>query len=707
MKAIRAMLQGLTFEDLREWAGAKILNRGKSYVKKVEQLSRTADGGLAAWVSGSETYATSAWRDADGGLESFCTCPYDRGTCKHAVVLVLVAAEQVKRQQEIPLLDPEDDLFLTLCGDSEDDDEWEEAVDEREEAAAPAQRKEKDGARVETILAGKSKEELIALLVDLAGRHPEVERRIRESEQMASGRVDKLVRSLRSEIRNITAEPAWYNSWKGEGNIPDYSHVREQLQALLDNGHADAVLKLGDELWTRGRDQVEQSHDEGETATAIADCLAVVLQALPQTSLTPPEQLLWVIDRQLEDEYSLLDSGEEVLLSRAYTQAHWREVAETLEARLDAMARPRSASFSDTYRRERVMNRLLDAYRRSGRPEKVIPLLEKEADACRSYGALVDALLAAGERDKARQWCIQGFNRTIAEAPGTAGGLQERLRKMAEAEKRFGLAAAYRAEDFFERPFRQTYVELRKTAEEIKAWPAVRACALKYLETGQRPEGNSVGEKGKASWPLPAPEVKRPRNKGERRYERFPNREMLIDVAILEERFDDVVELYQEFKKTTRWGGETGKAVAQAVAKTHPQVALDIWGAIVDDLIGQVKPKAYEEAAGYLRIMREVSEETARMADWEGLIVRLRVEHKVRDGYWKCLMGWRRGRLSAEGRGRPGRLVKRGRSRSDRRSAFGLTGRGIGRRRATWNRISPQSSGLCRPTPSAARPWRR
>jgi uncharacterized Zn finger protein len=214
MKAIRAMLQGLTFEDLREWAGAKILNRGKSYVKKVELLSRTADGGLAAWVSGSETYATSVWRDEDGGLESFCTCPYDWGTCKHAVAVVLAAAEQVKRQLEIPLLDPEDDLFLTLFDDSEDDVEWEEDEEgEWEDAAEPAQiGKGKDAGRVETILAAKSREELLALLVDLAGRHPEVERRIRESEQMARGRVDRLVRSLRSEIRSLTAEPAWYNS---------------------------------------------------------------------------------------------------------------------------------------------------------------------------------------------------------------------------------------------------------------------------------------------------------------------------------------------------------------------------------------------------------------------------------------------------------------------------------------------------------------
>ena len=32
------MLRKLTFDDLRDWAGETILNRGNSYVKRVDQL---------------------------------------------------------------------------------------------------------------------------------------------------------------------------------------------------------------------------------------------------------------------------------------------------------------------------------------------------------------------------------------------------------------------------------------------------------------------------------------------------------------------------------------------------------------------------------------------------------------------------------------------------------------------------------------------
>lgn len=464
-------------------------------------------------------------------------------------------------------------------------------------------------------------------MTDLSGRFPDVGRHIMESEQIASGQVDKLVRALRSEIRQLTAEPAWYNPWRGEGSLPDYSHVAAQFRALTDQGHADAVLQLGAELWNKGNTQVEQSDDEGETAMAIASCLEAVIAALPRSSLAPPEQLLWAIDRMLADEFSLLDSAEQLLKRRAYTRSHWRTVARTLEARLRAMPKPRTASFSASYRRDRLLNALLDAYGRAGWKERAIPLLEAEAHACRCYEQLVDALLAAGDRERARQWCIEGYQRTAVDAPGIASALQERLRTMAQKQRRHDLVATYRAQDFFAYPSSTSYRELNKASEKAKCWPVVRLAALHYLATGQRP--TSSGPKGKDNgWPLPAPEVEPPTNKGG--HPRFPDLTTLVDIAILEQRFDDVVDLYQRLRKTKRWGWETDRKVARAVAHTHPQVALGIWLQIVEGLIGQVKPSAYEEAAIYLRLMEKVYAQVRRPDDWRALLERLRREHKAK-----------------------------------------------------------------------------
>lgn len=622
-------MQGLTHEALRKWAGTKIYNRGRDYVDAVSHLSRTEDGTLVAWVSGTDEYATSVKREGTDDFDFSCTCPYDDwGPCKHVVAVLLAAAAHIKRGDEIPLLDPADDLSLELLAedrDGEDEEFDDDGDDEEEDFPSALTSRQARSPQVEKLLAGKSREELLALLSELAAGSPEMARKLRESAQLERGQVEPLVHGLRKEIRRLTAEDAWYNPWRHVGNLPDYSHVREQLQMLLSAGHADAVLALGEELWSRGNEQVGQSNDEGETASAISACLVVVLQALPRTTKPPVEQLLWVINRSLEDEYALLEDPEQVLNQGAYTQGHWREVATELESRLKTMSKLQSARSSGDYHRGNLVSCLLDACRRGGQPEKVIPLLEKEAAAGRSYELLVDALLAAGERERARRWCVDGYARTIAESPGIAAGLKDRLRQIAEKERNFPLVAAYRAEDFFERPSEQAYAELRKAAEKVKVWPMVREGLLAWLRGGRRPGG------AETPWPLPAPEVNRPQIRDPHRQERFPNLGMLIEIAILEQRNDDVVALYRELDATKRWGRQgIDKQVARAVAASHPEVSLGIWKKVVDGLIAEVKPRAYEEAAGYLKQMHTVYAGAGRLAEWQALLVSLRVQHKAK-----------------------------------------------------------------------------
>jgi uncharacterized Zn finger protein len=628
METISTILRDLTYSDLNQWAGEKICSRGKSYIKRVTELRRTPVDQLVARVSGSEEYATLIRLDRAGEHDWSCSCPYASGPCKHAVAVVLAAAERVKRREDIPLIDEDDELYLDLFGDNQAAPLL--CRHSENEALEPPEKERKAGkVSIPKILASKSREELLVLVVDLAGRYPEVERLILETEQLHSGRIDPLIRSLSREIKKLSSEPAWYNHWKHEGNVPDYSHVEDQFKALLAMGHADALLQLGEELRRKGTAQVEQSDDDGATGRAIADCLELVLQAVPKSSLTPPQQLLWVLDRLLEDEFALLESGEEVLENPIYAQEHWQEVARALEHRLATRARPRNPAFSDTYQRKKVMNRLIHAYRRSGWPEKILPLLEAEADHCGNYEQLVDALLAAGQREQARQWCIRGFARTRENLRGIAAGLQKKLREIAGLEKRSDLVAAYRAQDFFEHPTLETYKELRRTAEKAGCWPMVRDAAFAYLESGQRPDLPAKG--GKATdWPLPEPEVGWPQVKERRGYRPFPNRETLIDIAIAEKRFDDVVTLFCALREKNRAGTHLGQTVAKAVAPTHPEIALTIWRDLVDGLIAEVKPRAYVEAGGYLRLMHKLYESGNRQAEWQALVTELRRAHKAK-----------------------------------------------------------------------------
>jgi uncharacterized Zn finger protein len=625
METLNTILSQLTYDDLDRWAGAKIRTRGKSYIKRVDGLHHTPEGQLVAWVAGTEEYATLVRPNEEGGHAWFCTCSYADGPCKHAVAVLLAAAERVRQKRDIPLLSIDDELHLILFDDRDDITQWH---DEEGHEGTGAEAAAKGKPKLHKLLDGKSREELLELLVSLANDYPQVARVLVETEQLRRGQIDLLVRSLRREIQKLTRDPAWSNHWNGERSAPDYTHVCHQFKTLLAAGHADALLALGDELWQQGIEQVEQANDEGEIGSAIAECLDIVVQALPQSSMPASAQLLWVIDHLLEDEFGLLHSGEKALENPVYTREDWREVAAVLEKRMGEKSTSRSGS-SGTFGRTDLLNFLILAYRQSGWHEKIVPLMEQEVDRLGNYGQLVDVLLAAGDPAQARRWCIHGFGRTIKVAPGTAERLQERLRQIAEAEQRHDLSAAHRAQEFFRRPLLEKYKDLRKAAEKVDCWPVVRAGALGFLETGRRPDLR--GKDGAAeTWPLPEPEVRFPaeRQRSGLR-DSFPDRKTLIDIAIFEKRFDDVVALYQAARKGQQCG-ETDRIVAKAVAKTHPDVALGIWRDMVDRLIAEVKPRAYIEAGGFLRLMHKVYEANHRLADWHELLAELRQNHKAK-----------------------------------------------------------------------------
>jgi len=110
----------------------------------------------------------------------------------------------------------------------------------------------------------------------------------------------------------------------------------------------------------------------------------------------------------------------------------------------------------------------------------------------------------------------------------------------------------------------------------------------------------------------------------------FPNEDLLIEIALLEERLDDAIALYDDRKHVGRWDHGMGEILARAVADTHPDAALRIWRSIAEALIDRVKPKAYREAAVHLRKMRRIFEKSGQMNDWTALIKQLRVQHKAK-----------------------------------------------------------------------------
>ena len=623
-------LKDLTWDDLQEWAGAAIVTRGERYQRsgQVHDLARTSRGGLVAWVQGTHRYATTI--ESEGkALIAACTCPYG-DICKHAVAVVLDYLEQLKQNRTIPTV-IEQDHRLRLLEDSADaeergeEEDGDEADEDVEHVPQRRSRKAAAGALPE-FLEQQTKPQLLTLLKDVAQRYPDVRQLLQDWHNLSVGAVPKLVKAVRAEIAALSEEPGWSNHWNDEGSIPDYSRVRDRLDTLLAQGHADAVVDVGVELLEAGTRQVEMSHDEGETGEEIASCLDIVFRALPHSSRSPAEQIRWAVEADLSDDYELC-RGAKTFWDRTHPAAAWNVLAEQLAQRL-AQDRPTTSqdNFSDTFRRDRLSNWLILSLDRAGRREEVIPLCRQEAEKTGSYLRLVEQLKKARRWEEAEQWIRKGIAATEKRRPGIAGQLRTSFIEMRKREQDWPRVAALYTDDFFAEPSLQTFQALQQAAKRAKVWPAVRAAALHYLETGAvpQPTARMVKEGTIPPWPLPEsglkPAIERPPIHP-------PMTDTLIGIAMAEKRPDEVLRWYDQRKPRSR-GWDSGwfveDRIAEAVAGPYPDRAVAIWKQLAEKQIALTKPKAYEEAAGYLRKVHRVLTQLGKEQDWQGYLAALR-----------------------------------------------------------------------------------
>jgi uncharacterized Zn finger protein len=611
----------IALSQLRTWAGETVFKRGQDYELRgrVRELAATPQGGLVAWVQGSQSYATRVILRTDQ-LAADCTCPYG-GTCKHAIAVALAYLNRPDRAPPLPVIPASDPRLVLL-------DHQAAAVVAL--AAQPAVLVTQPGAgpaqepTLQAFLAAHTQAELVALLLDLAQRFPEVRDALAVRRMLTNGDADQLEAKVLGRIINASAAPVWRDRWDDEEDEPDYGPVYDGLKHLLDQGHADAVVRLGEHLLEAGISQVEQSHDEGETAAAVAMCLDVVFAALPSSSLAADEQIVWAVDALLRDDYSLCDSARHVL-DEPYPSEAWSTVADELLNRLEGL--PAAAGdFQREYRRRRVADFAILALEHAGRAEEIIPLCEREAREGGSYQRVVERLLAAGRTAEAEQWARTGIAATARQYPGVASALREVVCTLREEAGDWAMVAALRAEVFFDGPSLQALLALEAAAARAGAGPAVRAAALHYLETGQppQPKARSVGGAVIPPWPLPGTGIP----PAERRHPLlFPQVGLLIDLAISEGRPDEVLRWYDR-REQARYTSIDADMVADAVVGAYPERAAAIWQGLAEARIAQTSPAAYQEAALFLRKLRRVWAQRGKLVEWRGYVEQLRATNK-------------------------------------------------------------------------------
>jgi len=392
-------LKEITFMDLENWAGEKIVSRGKSYQKNgyVSDIGQTEDGKIVGWVHGTNTYATAV-SIKNGIIESQCTCPY-WDNCKHAVALILEFNEE------------------KLTSDKKN---------------------------IKHLLKTKSKKELIQMLVKASDMYPDITNDWLINSASSPTLDESLIKKIHKEIEYVSSEDCWWDGWNRTGHIADYSYIKKGLTKLLNAGHADEVLKLGEFLFKKGTEQVGRSNDDGATAMEIENCLKVVFQALSTCAIPDVDKMEKAINFNLNDQYGLC-SDIDLFWKKTFDQTSWSNLADRLLKRLQDIPLPKNKEyFHDKFTRDMLVDHIMEALQKAGREKEIIPLCMTEAENTDNYPRIVRLFVEAGRTKEAEIWIRKGYNATQDRLPGIASDLIHEMEKIKLKSKDWAYVAPLR-----------------------------------------------------------------------------------------------------------------------------------------------------------------------------------------------------------------------------------------------------------------------
>jgi uncharacterized Zn finger protein len=145
--------------------------------------------------------------------------------------------------------------------------------------------------RLRQALAKRTKDELIEVLVELAGEDRHFLRRL-EARFELEAPPEELVVATRQAIADATDFDERDIHRNFSYDCAAYGAVKRNLSRLVDLGHFRSAMELPLALMKQGSYQVEMS-DEGMMTDDIKECLQVVIEALKKGDLPAGEVMAW------------------------------------------------------------------------------------------------------------------------------------------------------------------------------------------------------------------------------------------------------------------------------------------------------------------------------------------------------------------------------------------------------------------------------
>jgi uncharacterized Zn finger protein len=470
-------------------------------------------------------------------------------------------------------------------------------------------------ADVEAYLARQNKAHLLELLMEQVKEDDRLrERLLFKAARTAAKGLDLAV--YRQAIFSAVA-PDEYVSYR---EMWDYTSGIDEAVAsvedLLAEGYAAEVIELAEYALKEVEEAMHSVDDSAGRMGGIMDRLkelhlAACKRAEPEPEALAEKLFAWEMGSDWETFLSASQAYADVLGKRGL--ARYRALAEAAWARVPALAPGEKEDYSN--KRFRLTSMMEAWAREVGDPEALVAVKTRNLSLAYHFLKIAEVYCEAKQYDQALEWAERGVQ---AFPVKTDVRLREFLAEEYHRRKRREDAMALIWAQFTESSsYLQNYQKLKQHADRYGAWPRWREQALAYVrqhvtKAVKNPPANSQGSWG---WRLQ------------------PGYSELVRIFLWEK---DAEAAWHEAQA----GGCTNDLwleLAAAREKGYPEEALPIYQRQIEPLVNQKNNQAYEQAAKYVRKVRELMRRLGREADFTTYLANLRKAHKPKRNFMALL----------------------------------------------------------------------
>ena len=558
-------LPKLTETQIRALANSQSFQRGEDYFQRGAILEPMRQGlELRAECGGSEyePYQVHVTLNAQGIAITSCTCPYDWGDiCKHRVALLLTYIHT-----------PE--VFRVV-------------------------------APLDTLLAGKTKEELIAIIQDLLRHKPDllsVVEMTTATQQTEAGKPMN-VSTYRTQARRALQQESARNVKRELRSLED---IAARLANSGDHLNAGAVYHaLLDETASGYDDFVSAIDDEGGIMVIIDDFARGLGKSLTNANPDETTRRQWLktlLEAKIADiklgGIDLASSARTIVFKQA-TVEDWQWIEEFLRQVIQQ---------SSEWARKELVEFLSEGLQKSGRKKEINTLIEEHGSEEQKLFLLVkkkqidEALKQMHDMLKHKPGLLSQFADALVEAKAAEVAVNL-VKQQEKSWQSYEWLAAYYGkygtpqealesytELFFSSPSVERFQTLRQTSTKLNNWETLRGEVLAKLEHQKK----------------------------------FTT---LIEIALHEGDVPRALTLLPHTNVNWRYGCDYQIEVARAAEKDFPQEAIALYKAKIERLIEQKGRDSYREAARFLKGVKTLYKQLNLLPEWSRYIYSLRTQY--------------------------------------------------------------------------------